>query len=581
MGCVSSKKIRCDSPTYDEVCSISCIGNGSRKRSSRHPVLTEEIVVVKTEAEGGRESEAESKRRNYKDASRESKREKHAYYGRQSESDLIAAGWPSWLTAVAAEAIDGWVPLRADAYERLDKIGQGTYSNVYRARDLKTNKIVAVKKVRFDNFQAESVRFMSREIMILRMMDHPNVMKLEGIITSRLSCTIYLVFEYMEHDLAGLLSSPEITFTESQIKCYMKQLLSGLDHCHSRGIMHRDIKSSNILVNNQGVLKIADFGLAYFTRPKNREPLTSRVVTLWYRPPELLLGSTNYEGEVDLWSAGCVFAELFMGRPILKGRTEVEQLHKIFRLCGTPADEYWRASRLPLASMFKPQQPYDSTLRERCAELPETAVDLIESLLAIQPAKRGTAASALQSEYFNTRPYACDPSSMPKFPPNKEMDAKAREDERRMKGLSARQEAAAVSRNPRRMRKTLHETSDFCKLAEEEIEEENAGAVQKSNNGSSKKAARSGMLAPRAASKQSLDTKSDISATSNSTQDSITSTKSVPVQRHKQLPIFMRLSNNKSTSKSLKSVNSNPILHQEYASFDQSATRTDSLVRIR
>lgn len=194
---------------------------------------------------------------------------------------------------------------------------------MYRARDLKTNKIVAVKKVRFDNFQAESVRFMSREIMILRMMDHPNVMKLEGIITSRLSCTIYLVFEYMEHDLAGLLSCPEITFTESQIKCYMKQLLSGLDHCHSRGIMHRDIKSSNILVNNQGVLKIADFGLAYFTRPKNREPLTSRVVTLWYRPPELLLGSTNYGGEVDLWSAGCVFAELFMGRPILKGRTEV------------------------------------------------------------------------------------------------------------------------------------------------------------------------------------------------------------------------------------------------------------------
>lgn len=127
MGCVSSKKIRCDSPAYDEVCSTSCIGNGSRKRSRRHPALTEEIVVAKTEldteAEGGRESEAETKRRNHKDSSRESKREKkHAYYGRQSESELIAAGWPSWLTAVAAEAIDGWVPLRADAYERLDKV---------------------------------------------------------------------------------------------------------------------------------------------------------------------------------------------------------------------------------------------------------------------------------------------------------------------------------------------------------------------------------------------------------------------------------------------------------------------------
>lgn len=109
-----------------------------------------------------------------------------------------------------------------------------------------------------------------------------------------------------------------------QIKCYMKQLLSGLEHCHSRGILHRDIKSSNILVNNQGVLKIADFGLANFSKPKKpQQPMTSRVVTLWYRPPELLLGSTSYGVEVDLWSVGCVFAELFVGRPLLKGRTEV------------------------------------------------------------------------------------------------------------------------------------------------------------------------------------------------------------------------------------------------------------------
>lgn len=113
----------------------------------------------------------------------------------------------------------------------------------------------------------------------------------------------------------------------------------------------------------------------------------------------------------------------------------MEQLHKIFRLCGTPPEEYWRTSRLPLASMFKPQNPYDSTLRERCSELPKGAVDLIETLLAIQPAKRGTPASALEAQYFKMRPYVCDPSSMPKFPPNKEMDAKAREDERRSMSL--------------------------------------------------------------------------------------------------------------------------------------------------
>ncbi|CAL5392236.1 unnamed protein product [Camellia sinensis] len=242
------------------------------------------------------------------------------------EGEQVAAGWPAWLSAVAGEAIHGWVPLSADSFEKLEKVGQGTYSSVFHARNLETGRIVALKKVRFDNFEPESVRFMAREIMILRRLDHPNIIKMEGLITSRLSCSIYLVFEYMEHDISGLLSSPDIKLSEAQVKCYMEQLLSGLEHCHSRGTMHRDIKGANLLVNNEGVLKMADFGLANFygTGPVgHRQPLTSRVVTLWYRPPELLLGSTDYEASVDLWSVGCVFAELLLGSPILQGRTEV------------------------------------------------------------------------------------------------------------------------------------------------------------------------------------------------------------------------------------------------------------------
>ncbi|KAJ7956430.1 Protein kinase superfamily protein [Quillaja saponaria] len=366
------------------------------------------------------------------------------------EGEQVAAGWPAWLSAVAGEAIQGWVPLRADAFEKLEKIGQGTYSSVFRAREIETGRIVALKKVRFDNFEPESVRFMAREIMILRRLDHPNVIKLEGLITSRLSCSIYLVFEYMEHDITGLLSCPDIKFSESQIKCHMKQLLLGIEHCHMRGVMHRDIKGSNLLVNNEGILKVADFGLANFSSSGQRHPLTSRVVTLWYRPPELLLGSTDYEASIDIWSVGCVFAELLVRKPILQGRTEVEQLHKIFKLCGSPPDEYWKKSRLPHATLFKPQQPYDSCLRETFKNLPSASVNLLESLLSVEPYKRGTATSALSSEYFKTKPYACDPSSIPIYPPSKEIDAKHREEARRRKagGRARGNETRKPTRNP-------------------------------------------------------------------------------------------------------------------------------------
>ncbi|GMH24279.1 hypothetical protein Nepgr_026122 [Nepenthes gracilis] len=283
---------------------------------------------------------------------------------RASEGEQIAAGWPPWLAAVAGEAIKGWIPRRADSFEKMDKIGQGTYSNVYRARDLEQKKIVALKKVRFDNLDPKVVRFMAREIHILRKLNHPNIIKLEGLVTSRMSCSLYLVFEYMEHDLAGLVSHPAVKFTEPQVKCYMQQFLRGLNHCHSHGILHRDIKGSNLLIDNNGNLKIADFGLASLYDPCQSHPLTSRVVTLWYRPPELLLGANYYGKAIDLWSTGCILAELYARKPIMPGRTEVEQLHKIFKLCGSPSEEYWKRSKLPHATIFKPQHPYRRCVAE-------------------------------------------------------------------------------------------------------------------------------------------------------------------------------------------------------------------------
>lgn len=471
MGCITSKQTVSVTPSFDNPVAVrdnvsGLLGPSFQKREN-----------------GLGKSERKKKERDecdYSDKLGESLR--RSYNGRDSfslrlgssrrfvEAEQVAAGWPAWLSAVAGEAIHGWIPLRADSFEKLEKIGQGTYSNVFQARHVENGRLVALKKVRFDNFQPESVSFMAREIMILRRLDHPNVMKLEGLITSRLSNSIYLVFEYMEHDLSGLLSCPDIKFNDSQVKCYMRQLLSGIEHCHSRGVMHRDIKASNILINNEGILKLGDFGLANYVRSRNRKPLTSRVVTLWYRPPELLLGSTNYGASVDLWSVGCVFAEILIGRPILKGRTEVEQLHKIFRLCGSPPEEYWKKSKLPHATIYKPHHAYESSLREKCKGFSTTALNLLETFLSLEPHKRGTASSALSSEYFKTKPYPCDPSSLPKYPPNKEIDAKSREEVQSFsKRAGARVRASGASRKPRRVRRALQEEPNSVNKLMQEI----------------------------------------------------------------------------------------------------------------
>ncbi|OMO96199.1 hypothetical protein CCACVL1_05046 [Corchorus capsularis] len=355
------------------------------------------------------------------------------------ELEQVAAGWPSWLVAVASEAIQGWIPRRAGDFQKMDKIGQGTYSSVYKAHDRITGKIVALKKVRFDNHDPESVKFMAREIILLRRLDHPNVIKLEGLITSSSASCLYLIFEYMEHDLVGLASLPGVKFPEPQIKCYMQQLLSGLDHCHSNSVLHRDIKGSNLLIDSNGILKIADFGLACSFDPHKSVPMTSRVVTLWYRPPELLLGSSHYGVAVDLWSAGCILGELYAGKPILPGKTEVEQLHKIFKLCGSPSEEYWRRAKLPHSTVFKPLQPYRRCVAETFKDFPSPAISLMETLLSIDPVHRRTAASALKSEFLTTEPLPCEPSSLPKYPPSKEIDAKQRDEEaRRQRAVGSR-----------------------------------------------------------------------------------------------------------------------------------------------
>ncbi|KAF3445475.1 hypothetical protein FNV43_RR10651 [Rhamnella rubrinervis] len=293
------------------------------------------------------------------------------------EEELVG-GWPKWLTDnIPRHVLAGLVPKSAESYDKLAKVGQGTYSNVYKARDRDTGKIVALKKVKFDTSESESVKFMAREIMILQKLDHPHIVKLEGLATSRMQYSLYLVFEFMQSDLASIISRPE-GLTEPQVKCYMYQLLS-------------------------------DFGLAnYYTQ---KRPLTNRVVTLWYRAPELLLGATNYGVGIDLWSAGCLLAEMFLGRPIMPGRTEVEQLHSIFKLCGTPSEDYWK--KLKLSITFRPPKSYKPCFQEAFMDLPASSLGLLSILLALDPLYRGNASSALQNKFFFTSPLACDVSDLP------------------------------------------------------------------------------------------------------------------------------------------------------------------------
>mmetsp|Transcript_6691 Transcript_6691/g.7290 ORF Transcript_6691/g.7290 Transcript_6691/m.7290 type:complete len:377 (-) Transcript_6691:100-1230(-) len=219
----------------------------------------------------------------------------------------------------------------------------------------------------------------------------------------------------MDHDLAGLIESPFIKQLKARhIKCYVKQLLEGLHYLHKNNVLHRDIKASNLLINNRGELKLADFGLARPISSKGGN-YTNNVITLWYRPPELLLGSHNYKASVDCWSVGCILAELINKMPLFPGKNEIDQLDLIWRLCGTPTKESWPdAENLPLYSKFK-FKFQQNNFRKKMVEkkIPDDALKLIEGLITLDPNKRLTAMQALDADYFWTDPRPCKPSEIP------------------------------------------------------------------------------------------------------------------------------------------------------------------------
>mmetsp|Transcript_6291 Transcript_6291/g.20033 ORF Transcript_6291/g.20033 Transcript_6291/m.20033 type:complete len:746 (+) Transcript_6291:165-2402(+) len=329
---------------------------------------------------------------------------------------------------------------RTDAsFEGKQKIGQGTYGEVYKARDADTGELVALKKVLLKNEKEGFPVTAVREIKLLRALNHPNIVRLRDIACSEANehtrnlGSVMMVFEYCEYDLEALLDDQRVVLSPLHVKSFMKQLLQGLHYIHSHGVLHRDLKSANILVRRDLQLRIADWGLARRMPSSSKQhPLTNRVITLWYRAPELLLGARDYGPSVDMWSAGCVFGELLNRKPILVGNVEGEQIKLIWNLCGTPTVESWPAHEaLPLWETMKPSRPHERRGQQRfsrCCPDP-LALDLLDKMLALDPAKRITAEAALDHEYFWTDPLPPDdPSELPplNIPDVHGMEAKRR-----------------------------------------------------------------------------------------------------------------------------------------------------------
>lgn len=284
-------------------------------------------------------------------------------------------------------------------FQKIEKIGEGTYGVVYKARDKFNGTLVALKKIRLDADSEGVPSTAIREISLLKELDHVNIVRLLDVVHSEKK--LYLVFEYLHQDLKKYMDScPPPGLGENLIKSYLHQLLLGVAYCHSHRVLHRDIKPQNLLIDVQGNIKLADFGLARAFGVPVRT-YTHEVVTLWYRAPEILLGSKFYSTPVDVWSLGCIFAEMITKRPLFPGDSEIDQLFRIFRTLGTPDETNWpNVTKLPdYKSSFPkwPQQSVAIVLPHLCAE----GIDLITKMMKYEPSQRISAKSALSHTYFN------------------------------------------------------------------------------------------------------------------------------------------------------------------------------------
>ncbi|KAL9971255.1 hypothetical protein ACROYT_G023761 [Oculina patagonica] len=312
-----------------------------------------------------------------------------------------------------------------EEFQWLNRIEEGTYGVVYRAKDRRTGDIVALKKLKMEREKEGFPITSLREINTLLKAQHPNIVTVREIVVGSNMDKIYIVMDYVEHDLKVLMEHMTQGFRIGEIKTLMIQLLRAVAHLHDNWILHRDLKASNLLLSNNGILKVGDFGLAreYGSPLKNYTPI---VVTLWYRAPELLLGTKEYSTPIDLWSVGCIFAELLTMKPLFPGKSEIDQINRIFKDLGTPSDKIWPGppsySELPaVKKMTFTDYPFNNLRNKFGAHLTDKGFDLLNRFLTYDPSRRITADDALQHDYFAESPQPVEPSMFPTWPAKSEM----------------------------------------------------------------------------------------------------------------------------------------------------------------
>lgn len=306
-----------------------------------------------------------------------------------------------------------------NVFQKQYQVGQGTYGSVFVGADKKTGEVVALKRINTEQEENGFPITALREVRILKALNHQNIVHLKEIVTSKeqneIPKNVFMVFEYHEYDLTGILETGEIRFTQDHIKSWSMQLLKGVHYMHMNRIIHRDLKASNLLINKKGELRIADWGLARSWGPHMKQ-LTNGVVTLWYRPIELLLGCKQYSPKIDMWSVGCIIAEMFRRSGLLKGNNEASQLSLIFNACGHPDRQSWPNIDhiCPLWKNYEPkgnESPKPNMLKQLLREklpnpslMTDKAVYLITKLLELNPDERWSTEDAMLAEYFFETP---------------------------------------------------------------------------------------------------------------------------------------------------------------------------------